>query len=131
VPRGDPDPRAALPTVPPPATPFPFDEFLTEKQIYRRPDNQWYVSASRPWAEHDTWCLIGEEIRGQDTLVVEPDGTTRSLDGSTAAGFSVVALAPLERASLKICGVCHEYAFPKHLEVCDDPIGAYTDHRGG
>lgn len=128
MPRGDPNPRSALPAIPPPANPFPVDEFLTLEQIYVRPDNQFYVFASRPF---DTeWYLIGEDLRDQDTLVVLADGTTRSTDASTAAGFSVEALKPLPGARMSICPGCHEYLFPKHAEVCEDPP-LYGDHRGG
>jgi hypothetical protein len=128
VPRGDPNPRSTLPAIPPPATPFPIDEFLTEKQIYARPDNQWYVFASRWYGA--TWYLIGDDLRGQDTLTVEADGTTRSMDGSTAAGFSIEALKPLGSDRISICRGCHEYDFPTHEEVCEDPP-SYADHRGG
>lgn len=128
MPRGDPNPRSALPAIPPPANPFPIEEFLTLNQIYVRPDNQWFVFAARLYGTE--WYLIGEDLRDQDTLDVLADGTTRSTDGSTAAGFSVDALTPLQGAWMSLCSGCHEYVFPKHAEVCEDPP-RYGDHRGG
>lgn len=128
MPRGDPDPRATLPAIPTPAKAFPIEEFLTLEQIYVRPDTGWYVFAARPF---DTdWYLIGEDLREQDTLIVLEDGSTRSTDESTPAGFSIDALAAVPGARISICRGCREYVFPKHAEVCEDPP-RYGDHRGG